>query len=364
MREQLFDPPHEKIALSLHNLAWYYSRGVDLALAADFAERAVAMREAVFGEIHPRVAATASLLSRIYQDLGRWDDAEREARRSLSIAQAVFDTGHPDVTFPMYELASVLEAKGNLREANELFEQIVRWERVSLGEGSHDVGMSIKAWANTLSLLGRYDEAEPLLREALSIFEALPGGSRRGWHTAQLDLANLYIDTGRLDEAARMLGANRELGDERFDTDYAMEGRQLALARLALTQNLPARAQAALDGYFALEGTPAGAAVSGRPELMLLQARVFRAAGEPEAAVAMLRNARQLVTDSWGPDHWQAAELGAELGRAALDAGNAAMATAAVELALPVLRASLGADHPETVRAEAVLADIVRTTAY
>ncbi|MDH4110244.1 MAG: serine/threonine-protein kinase [Gammaproteobacteria bacterium] len=363
MREQLFDPPHEKIALSLHNLAWYYSRSTDLALAADYAERAIAMREAVFGGTHPRVAATVSLLSRIYQDLGRWNDAEREARRSLSIAQSIFDTGHPDVTFPMYELASVLKAKGNLSAANELFEEIVRWERVSLGEGSHDVGMSIKAWANTLSLLGRYAEAEPLLREALEIFEALPGGSRRGQQTAQLDLATLYIETGRLDEAASMLGADRELGDEHFDTDYAVTGRQIALARLELARNRPGRAQAALDGYFALDGTPADAALSGRPDLMLLQARVLRVAGEPAAAIALLRSAQTQVLNRWGSDHWQAAVVGAELGRAALDAGDLAAATAAVEAALPVLRASFGADHPETVRAEAVLAEIERATA-
>jgi len=230
MRRQLYDEPHAQIALSLHNLAWRHSRG-DLAQAEQYAIEAVAMREAVYGAVHPRVASSVSLLSRIYLARDKTDDAEREARRSVAIAEQIFDEGHPDLTFPMYELASVLYDKGELAEARDLFAQIVAWEKVSLGEDSYDYGMSLKAYANVLADLGEYGEAEALLRQSLAIFEAGPDSVRRAWHTALVAIADVMTSTGRFGEAARLLDADAEF-DERFDTPYAQELRQAAIARL------------------------------------------------------------------------------------------------------------------------------------
>jgi serine/threonine-protein kinase len=230
MRRQLFDEPHADIALSLHNLAWHHSRG-DLALAEQYAVEAVAMREAVYGNVHPRVASSVSMLSRIYQSQSRWDDAEREARKSVDIAGQIFDTGHPDLSFAMYELASVLRDKGSLEDARDLFATIVDWERVSLGEMSYDYGMSLKAYADVLVRLGDTTTAEPILRQSLSIFEAGPRSARRAWHTGAVALAKVLTDTGRYDEAAELLGADAEF-DERYDTPYAEELRRAAIDKL------------------------------------------------------------------------------------------------------------------------------------
>lgn len=237
MRRQLFDEPHAEIALSLHNLAWYHSRG-DLAIAEQYAVETVAMREAVFGRVHPRVASSVSLLSRIYQSQDRWDDAEREAQKSVDIAEQIFDTGHPDLSFAMYELASVLRDKGSLADARELFATIVDWERVSLGEMSYDYGMSLKAYADVLVRLGDHMTAEPILRQSMTIFEAGPRSAKRAWHTAAVTLANVLTDTGRYDEAAELLGADAEF-DERYNTPYAEELRNAALTKLIAARTTP-----------------------------------------------------------------------------------------------------------------------------
>ena len=230
MRQLLYDEPHAQIALSMHNLAWFHSRG-DLNLAERYAVEAIAMREAVYGPTHPRTASTVSLLSRIYLAQERWDDAEREARKGVDIAERIFDTGHPDLSFAMYELASVLRDKGELEEARELFATIVDWERVSLGEDSYDYGMSVKAYANVLADLGEFDLAEALLHQSLAIFEAGPGSARRAWHTTFVAIADVLTRSGRLGEAAELLDSESQF-DERFDTPYAIEIRQAAITRL------------------------------------------------------------------------------------------------------------------------------------
>jgi tetratricopeptide (TPR) repeat protein len=230
MRRLIYDEPHADIALSLHNMAWFHSRG-DLTFAEQYAVDAIAMREAVYGPSHPRVASSVSLLARIYMAQERWDDAEQQARKGVEIAEQIFDTGHPDLSFAMYELASVLRDKGELDQARDLFATIVDWERVSLGEDSYDYGMGLKAYANVLADLGDYEHAESLLRQSLAIFEAGPDSARRAWHTTLVAIADVLTRSGRFDEATRFLDAESEF-DERFNTPYAIEIRQAAITRL------------------------------------------------------------------------------------------------------------------------------------
>ncbi len=342
MRRRLFEAPHEKIANSLNNLAWHYARGVDLAAAERYALEGVEMRIAVHGEVHPRVAAALMLLSRVYKQQGRWDDAERTARRSVAIARQIFDDGHPDLTFPLYELADVLHARGKLAEARDLFGQIVAWERVSLGPESHDFGMSLKAYSGVLFDLGRYGEAEPMLDEALRIFQALPGGSARGLQATETLLGRLYIATGRLDAAARMLGADR---------DGLAAGAMLDSRRLALA-----------DWFLAMQRPEAAAGVLGQvadsPEALFAKARALRARGEPEAAIPLLDQVLLELHDLWGTPHWQAARARAELGRAYLDTGAVDAGRDALEAARAALAEQLGTAHPEVARLDAELLDL------
>jgi serine/threonine protein kinase len=356
MRKQLFEAPNEKIALSLHNLAWYYSssRGEDLALAQEYAIDAVAMRLATFGEIHPRVAASLSLLSRIYQSRSQWDDAERTARRSLAIAEEIYDTGHPDVSFPMYELASVLRDKGALKQAREYFEQVVEWERESFDETDYNFGMSLKALAGVLVDLGDYDEGQRLLRESIAIFEPIGGNARRSLHTAKIDLANAMIRSGQLDEAAELLDADRELDNDRFETPYAQRLRSLALSRLHLARNDAEAAQLILDAYFTLPETPPDILSTDSPEVLGLQAEIYLASARAQPATELLIRSIDILAGRWSKTHWRVGMARSALGRARLDNGEYGAGVTELEAALKVLETQLGPGHLES-RATAAL---------
>ena len=359
-RRQLLESPHQKIALSLHNLAWHYSHGGDLELARRYAIDAVAMREALFGDVHPRVAASVGMLSRIYQDQGKWQDAEREARKSVAIAEQIFDTGHPDITFPLYELATVLRNNGNLLESRDLFERVVAWERVSLGEDSHDVGMSIKAHATVLIDLADYANAENLLRESLAIFTALPGGSARGLQNTRTALGGVMIETGRLDEAAEMLGADRELLNEELDSPATLRARRIMLSRYFLARNEPTQAQNMIDAILASENPPAAIEAIQDPELLVAQADVMIAAGQSASAAQLLLQAINELTDRYDDQHWRVGVARAELGSVLLDNGDLVAGRSELETASSILSETLGDAHPETRSAAATMREIAR----
>lgn len=350
MRRQLFDPPHEKIANSLQNLAWHYARGVDLDKAEQYGLENLAMRVAVYGAVHPRVAAAEMQLSRIYKQQGRWDEAESAARRSVAIAEQIFESGHPDLTFPLYELAGVLHARGRLGEARDLFARIVAWERVSLGPDSHDLGMSIKAYASVLFEFADYAEAESLLRESLGIFETLPGGSTRGLRNTETLLGRVLIETGRLEEAAAMLGADKDVVAPDGGPGTIRDPRRLALVDYFLAMGQVDEANELLDG------------MADSPEVLLAKGRVLRAEGQAAAAAEVLDALLRQLSSRWGTPHWQAARARAELGRARLDAGALEAGRSDLETAQAALAAQLGAAHPEVLRIKADLLGIRLST--
>ena len=351
MRRRLFEPPHEKISNSLQNLAWHYARGVDLDKAEHYALRNLEMRVAVHGEVHPRVAAAQMQLSRIYKQQGRWDEAESAARRSVAIAEQIFESGHPDLSFPLYELADVLHTRGRLTKARELFGQIVAWERVSLGPDSHDLGMSIKAYASVLFELADYAQAETLLREALQIFTRLPGGSTRARQNAETMLGRVLIATGALQEAAVLLGADKDVPARGSGTDAIGESRRLALVDYFLATRQADKARELLDGLD-LDS----------PDLLLAEARILRAEHRPEAAAEVLQALVLDVSDRWGAFHWQVARARAELGRARLDSGALESGRSELEAAQAALAAELGNAHPEVSRIQADLLELAKAS--
>jgi serine/threonine-protein kinase len=201
----------------------------------------------LFGEIHPRVAASLSMLSRFYRHANRWPEAEAAARQSVAIAGQIFDEGHPDLTFPMYELAAVLNKNGATAEARELLQQVVVWERTSLGPDNHDLGMSLKAYGETLLNLAEFGEAESILRESQDIFLRLHS-SPRALDAVETLLGLVYMRSGRLREAEDILGvADGTLPNDVEDAELA--ARERAIAELELARETARAAETRLNGF-------------------------------------------------------------------------------------------------------------------
>jgi tetratricopeptide (TPR) repeat protein len=67
------------------------------AQALAFLEPLVVAGETAFGTDSPRFASTLAIRARVHRDLGRFDDAVADAERAIAIRRAVFGASHPDV---------------------------------------------------------------------------------------------------------------------------------------------------------------------------------------------------------------------------------------------------------------------------
>ena len=67
----------------------------------------MSIRKKALGSNHPDVAASLDSLAELYQDQGRYADAEPLYKRSLAIRERTFGPNHPDVANSQNNLATL-----------------------------------------------------------------------------------------------------------------------------------------------------------------------------------------------------------------------------------------------------------------
>ncbi|MDH5411367.1 MAG: tetratricopeptide repeat protein, partial [Alphaproteobacteria bacterium] len=72
-------------AIDLNNLAWLYSTQNKFDKAEKLIRRALAIREATYGPIHPDVAESFDDLADLMEEMGRMEDAKKAELRALEI---------------------------------------------------------------------------------------------------------------------------------------------------------------------------------------------------------------------------------------------------------------------------------------
>ena len=203
LRETELGPEHLEVTESLIQLG---SIQADLGLQGDAIEtleRAVALRE-------PRVVFPDSVLLDAQGRLGwlvrnaqRYDRAEELFRAGLE-GQRALDPGGPGVADMLFGLASTFHDSGMLDEADSLLGAVI----VSRRPGDKPTPMALGAIRN-VGMIRRvreqYREAEPLLRTAVDMAEALYGPNHAQVFEAKTELGLALWGTGQWDEAEAVL---------------------------------------------------------------------------------------------------------------------------------------------------------------
>lgn len=150
------------------------------------------------GHEHSLVAEVCNGLAIVYKYTGRYDEAEPLYRRALAICRRVLGPRHPRTSGIYHNLAGLAFARGDLSKAESYGRRGLDLRAAALGTDHLDVAADKAALAAILvSASRRYDEAEQLLRDALSVFESILGPEHQEIGAALHTLAALYGRTGR-----------------------------------------------------------------------------------------------------------------------------------------------------------------------
>lgn len=197
------------------------------------------------------------------------------------------------------------------------------------------------------SSLGRYEEAEPLLRQALELRQKSFSGNHEDLAVSLDHLGLLQISRGQLDEAEGYLDEALTMRRELLGSNHEAVADSLhRLGRLRRSQNRLEESETsyreALSLRRALLGKHKDVAVTLNNLGVVLSSR-----GRLDEAEEVLREAAELFEELLGPEHWR---LGNTLSNLALVLKSRRQYPEAMALyrhALELQRRHLGGDHPE-----------------
>jgi Tfp pilus assembly protein PilF len=161
--------------------------------------RALALAEQHFGASSIETAGALNALGMIYKYWGRFDEGRRVYEQALAILVQAFGEEHTDVATVHHNLGGLEHARRDFAAAEPHARRSVELRRRLLGAEHVATAADEAAWAPILHALGRDDEAEALLRHAITILKESLGPDHPEVASAWNNLGSTLAD---LDEAA------------------------------------------------------------------------------------------------------------------------------------------------------------------
>jgi tetratricopeptide (TPR) repeat protein len=175
IREAIYGSDHPEVAGTVSQLGIVMRQLGDLEGARAAQERALAIFEAVAGPDHPQVAITLTNLGNVLGQLGDLAGARAALERALALKEAIYGPDHPQVATTRSNLGSVLGQLGDLEGARAAQERAVATREAAYGPDHPEVAVTLTNLGNVLGQLGDLAGARAVLERALAIFEAVYG---------------------------------------------------------------------------------------------------------------------------------------------------------------------------------------------
>ncbi|MEQ9370391.1 MAG: tetratricopeptide repeat protein [Coleofasciculus chthonoplastes F3-SA18-01] len=192
---------HPDVAQSLNNLAVLYDNKGRYEEAEPLYLEALELRKRLLGENHPHIASSLNNLAYLYYSQGRYEEAEPVYLEALALRKRLLGENHPDVATSLNNLALLYKSQGCYEKAKPLYLKALALSKRLLGENHPDVAQSLNNLALLYYAQGQYEEAEPLLIEALALRKRLLGENHPDVAISLNNLAGLYDSQGRYEEA-------------------------------------------------------------------------------------------------------------------------------------------------------------------
>jgi eukaryotic-like serine/threonine-protein kinase len=185
--EAVLGPESDGVARTVGNLALlHHSRG-DYREARGLYERAIAIGERIHGPDHGRVTHTLNNYGWLLRSIADFANAQRVLERALAAHEAAVGPESANLIGPHTNLAFLFRDLGDYDRARHHAERAAAIARATYPPGHTATASAIARLGNVMALQGAYDEALPVLEEAL---EAVPGSDEAVFGLAVLHHRN------------------------------------------------------------------------------------------------------------------------------------------------------------------------------
>lgn len=190
----------------------YYQLGLQEE-ASKLLNQALQTQLDLYGVKHQETASTYLSLGMQQQTMGEFDAARDSFNQALSTRRALYGDEHWDVVEAISAQAFFEETVGEYATAEQLHNQALQMARALAGQQEDVwVAQAMAKLASLLRLQDRLEEAEQLLRDALTMQDRLYGGAHPESDETKRQLAELLTNRRNFEEAELLF---KELIDSR-----------------------------------------------------------------------------------------------------------------------------------------------------
>jgi serine/threonine-protein kinase len=172
--------------------------------------KALTIREAVYGPVHPAVASTLNELGNTALARERYGEAETAFSRMVAIYKAVYHNRHYLIGIAQSNLASVYTARKEYARGEKLYREVLAGYAGVLEPGHVNVGITHIKLGRALLRQRRFSEAVQETGKGYDILIRQTDPAVSFLRAARTDLALGYDSLGQPDKAARY---RRELAE-------------------------------------------------------------------------------------------------------------------------------------------------------
>jgi tetratricopeptide (TPR) repeat protein len=297
-------PDHPDIFGSMDYLATAYSWVGRHADAIALRQRILENQKAQLGPDHPETLACVCGLAEAYEVAGQWDTSIRLLEGLMEKQSTICGPAHPDTLETMHHQAMIYGNLNRLEESLALHEKTLELRKSTLGSEHVSTHWCMLSLAHVCQRAGKLDQANHVLREALEITRKGPDSWKRLFQRANtlgdfalnLTLQKKYAEAEPLvREAVAIYERHRPEGPRRFYLVNLMGAVLLGQQKYAAAEHL------LLQGYEGMEQREAVIFAHERRLLFEASERVVRfyeATNQPEKARAWREKVKPRLPDA------------------------------------------------------------------
>jgi len=299
----------------LFGMAELYRRQGQFTEALDYIGKAVDMRVAIYGEVHPSVAEVLECRGKIYDHLCEFDQEEQVWQKIIE--SKVYPENHPASATTHYHYGNLCLRRGEFDAAQKHIEKSLSITENSLGKKhSHYFGRLVLLAACYYEQQ-KYSQAEDQLKEAQTLQQDIFGESPHPYIARMHQLqSEVNRRLGKFDAALKSIDQTIKLKEEIYGKDH------------------PSVAEA-----------------------LEVKVKIFHHQGETEQAKQLIDRALKIRIDHYGERHHEVGRSEHDLGSYYLRLGQYDDAITHFKKALEITEATFGKFHPEYIERSLHLAD-------
>jgi len=132
-------------------------------------QRALELREEVYGKSHPQIAETLNFLGASYYQLQRYDESEAAFRRAIEVRKRELGPEHRLTALSLNNLAFFYAGRERYTEAEPLFEESIRILSASPDATSAEKTRALDNYAAMLLDAGRTEDASRIQQRSAAL---------------------------------------------------------------------------------------------------------------------------------------------------------------------------------------------------